>query len=207
MQALLHQCPRPAAGHRCPVLLPGTPGHSRESLHPCLVGSLLLSFGSWCTQGFVCVLQEPVSPVLCKFWQICGRVNGDVFQKGLCHTQIYCTESPCPCPCSSPQLTCTSAGDTQTQFWLNLCGFSVSWCTQGLFQSSECHWWVWGLILNMISPLLLSCWGFSFAIEHGVSFFCGIQHYAVVILEFLQEKMSTHPSILPSWRMYICGFG
>ena len=31
------------------------------------VGSLLLSLGSWCTQGFVHVLQESVSPVLCKF--------------------------------------------------------------------------------------------------------------------------------------------
>ena len=32
------------------------------------------------------------------------------------------------------------------------------------------------MILNMISPLLLSCWGFSFALGHGVSFFGGIQH-------------------------------
>ena len=33
------------------------------------------------------------------------------------------------------------------------------------------------LILNMISPLLPSCWGFSFALGCGVSFFGGIQHY------------------------------
>ena len=32
-----------------------------------LVRSLLLSPGSWCAQGFVCALQESVSPVLCKF--------------------------------------------------------------------------------------------------------------------------------------------
>ena len=32
------------------------------------MGSLLLSPGSWCTQGSVCALQEPHSPVLCKFW-------------------------------------------------------------------------------------------------------------------------------------------
>ena len=31
------------------------------------VGFLLLSPGSSCTQGFVCVLQESVFPVLCKF--------------------------------------------------------------------------------------------------------------------------------------------
>ena len=31
------------------------------------MGTLLLSPGSWCTQGFVCALQESVSPVLRKF--------------------------------------------------------------------------------------------------------------------------------------------
>ena len=45
-----------------------TPGHSQASLGQSLVGSLLLSPGSWCAQGSVCALQESVSPVLCKFW-------------------------------------------------------------------------------------------------------------------------------------------
>ena len=84
-----------------------------------------------------------------------------------------------PCPCSSPLLTHTSAGDTQTQFWLSLCGVSGSWCTQGLFESSKSLWRVWGLIINAIFPLLPSCWGFSFALGHGVSFFDGIQHSPV----------------------------
>ena len=54
--------PNPAAHlHQC------TPRHSRASLAQSRVGSLLLSPGSWCTQGFVCSLQESVSPVLCKF--------------------------------------------------------------------------------------------------------------------------------------------
>ena len=26
-------------------------------------------------------------PVLCKIWQLCGVVNGDLLQEGLCHTQ------------------------------------------------------------------------------------------------------------------------
>ena len=30
-------------------------------------------------------------------------------------------------------------------------------------------WCIWDLNLNMISPLLQSCWGFSFALGHGVS--------------------------------------
>ena len=45
-------------------------------------------------------------PVLCKFWQLCGGINGDVLQEGLCHPQVCCTQSPCPC--SSPLLTRTS---------------------------------------------------------------------------------------------------
>ena len=35
-----------------------TPGHSRASLIQFLMGTLLLSPGSWCAQGFVCALQE-----------------------------------------------------------------------------------------------------------------------------------------------------
>ena len=84
------------------------------------------------------------------------------------------------------------------------------WCLQGLFEPSECLWWVWSLILNAIFPLLPFCWGFSFALWCGVSFLVGsnillltvVQQW-VVILEFLQEKMSTHPSTLPSSSIYL----
>ena len=89
-------------------------------------------------------------------------------EEHLCYTQVYCTQSPCPC--SSPLLMCTSTGDTQTQFWLGLCGVSGSWCTQSLFEPSKHLWYVWGLILNRILPLLPSCWHFSFAHGCGVSF-------------------------------------
>ena len=58
----------PAAGCHRPAALSETPGHSQAGLGQSLVRSLLLSPGSWCAQGFVCVLQESVSPVLCKFW-------------------------------------------------------------------------------------------------------------------------------------------
>ena len=94
-------------------------------------------------------------PVLYKFWQLCGGVNGDLLQEGLCHTQVYFTQSPFPH--SSPLLTHTFSGDTQPQFLLRLCGVSGSWCAQGMFEPSECLWCVWGLILNTVSPLLLSC--------------------------------------------------
>ena len=46
-------------------------------------------------------------------------------------------------------------------------------------EPSERLWQVWGLILNAILPLLLSCWGFSFALGRGVSFFDGIQRSPV----------------------------
>ena len=58
----------PAASH-CRLTPPlETPGHSWACLGQFLVGSLLLSPGSWCTRGFICALQESISPLLCKFW-------------------------------------------------------------------------------------------------------------------------------------------
>ena len=56
-----HSAPSPAAGHRQPTPPAGTPEHTRASLGQSCVGSLLLSPGSWCTQGSVCGLQESVS--------------------------------------------------------------------------------------------------------------------------------------------------
>ena len=52
--------PDPTTGHHQPTPPPETPGHSQASLGQSLVESLLLSPGSWCTQGFVCALQEPL---------------------------------------------------------------------------------------------------------------------------------------------------
>ena len=145
---------------------PETPRHSWASLGQFLVGSLFLSPGSWCAQGFVCAYQESVSPVLGKFWQLYGMVNGDLLQEGLCHTQVCCTQGPC----GWPLLTCTSTGDIHT---LKGRSCSVSVESPGahkvLFVSSEHLWRVWGLILNMIFPLLPSC--FSFALGCGVYFF------------------------------------
>ena len=54
---------------------------------------------------FCLCLPRVYFPVLCKFWQLYGGVNGDLLQEGLCRTQVCCTQSPCPC--SSPPLTRT----------------------------------------------------------------------------------------------------
>jgi hypothetical protein len=123
--------PSPAAGHHQPLPPPETRGHSWASLGQSIVGSLLLSPGSWCAQGSVCALQESISPVLCKFWQPYGGVIGHLLQEGLCHTQV-CRTQPYPgllqlepLPRGSPLLTRTSTGDTQTQFCLSLWGLWV----------------------------------------------------------------------------------
>ena len=65
-----------------------------------------------------------------------------------------------------------------------------------------------GLILNVILPLVPSCWGFPFALGRGVSFFGGIQHAPVDgcsvasgnfgVLAGEDECMSFYSAIL--WR-------
>ena len=75
------------------------------------------------------------------------------------------------------------------------------------FEPFEHLWWVWGLILNANLPLLPSFWGFSLPLDVGHLFLVGcnillsmvVQQW-VVILEFSQEKMNTHPSTLPSCK-------
>ena len=158
----------PAAGPSRPMPLPETPGHSQASLDQSLVGPLLLSPGFWYAQGFICAL-ESVSPVLCKFWRLCGGVNGGLLSpRGLMSYPGLLHQSPWPC--STSLLICISTEDTQMQFQLSLCWVSGSWCTQVLIEPSEHLWQVWGLIINDISPLLPPYWGFSFSLGCGISF-------------------------------------
>ena len=117
------KAPNPAAGHHQPMPPPESTGHSQASLGQSLVGSLLLSPGSWCTQGFVCAIEESVSPVLCKFWQLYGGVDGNLLQEGLCHTQVCCTQSSCPC--GRPLLTRTPQSCSNTVLSQSLWGLWV----------------------------------------------------------------------------------
>jgi len=57
-QTLIFSAPDPMAGQCRPTPPPEPPGHSQGHLGQSLVGSLLLSPGSWRAQGFVCALQE-----------------------------------------------------------------------------------------------------------------------------------------------------
>ena len=43
-------------------------------------------------------------PVLCKFWQRYGGVNGNLLQEDLYHTHVCYTQSPCPCNRPLPYL-------------------------------------------------------------------------------------------------------
>ena len=164
-------------------------------------------------QGFVCALQESVSSVLCKFWQLYGGFNEYLLQEELCHTQVCFTQSPCHW--GRPLLTHTSTGDSQTEFWLSFCGVSWSWCIQGLFELSERLWHVRGLSLSVTLPLLPSCWGFSFALGCGVSFMGGIQYSPVNVcsaascnfgvLTGKDECTSFYYTILKSQSLWLCG--
>ena len=66
-RTVVFSAPDPTAGHSRPMPLPETPGHTgKPSSISCGVSAP--SAGSWCTQGFVCALQESVSGVLWKFY-------------------------------------------------------------------------------------------------------------------------------------------
>ena len=154
-------------------------------------GSLFLSSGSWCAQGLF-VPPKSLFPQSCVS---SGRVG----------LMVTSSKRAYVIPRSAtPRVHAPVAGhcrpvplqETLKHFWLSLCGVSGSWCTQGLFEPSEHLWWVRGLILNVISPLLPCRWSFSFALDVGYLFLVEsnslqsmVVHQWVVVLEFSQERM------------------
>ena len=127
-----------------------TPGHSWESLRQSLLGLLLLSLGSWCTQGFVCVLQGSVSPVLfeyCNQIPLASKVKFPGDSQSLC--QI-------------PRLGSLTQGSEPSQQWENslVLLFSSLWVT---------HLEGMGFDLIVVAPLLPSHCGY-FVFGLGVSF-------------------------------------
>ena len=103
-------------------------------------------------------------PVLCKFWQVYSGVNGDLLQE-----VIPTLRAPVPVA-GHCQLVLSSVHrrHSNTVLSQSLWGLQVLVHIK-LFEPSEHLWQVWGLILNVNSPFLSSCWGFSFALGHGVS--------------------------------------
>ena len=115
--------PDPAAGHHPPMPTKGSWALTGKSGSVSCGVTAPFSWVLVHTRFYLCP-SSVYFPVLCKFWWLYGGVNGDLLQEGLCHTQVCCTQSPRPC--GSPLLTRTSAGDTQTEIWLSLCGVSGS---------------------------------------------------------------------------------
>ena len=143
--------------------LPETPRHPQASLVQSPAWSLLFSPG-FLVHKVLLYPPRVYFPVLCKFWQLYVVANGNLLQEGLCHTQVCCTQSPCPC--GRPLLTHTPTGDAQTEFCLNLCRIPGPWCAEGSFEPSEHLWREWGLILNVNLLLLPCCSSFSFALGY-----------------------------------------
>ena len=121
----------------------------------------------WCNCSLVCGLSA---------WGLHRGINDDLLQEDLCH--ILCLQGLRQAEPLSPwQATADQTLQGRSD--------SVSVGSLGpgahkvLFELSEHLWWVWSLILNTVSPLLLSCWSFSFALGCGISFFHGIQHSPV----------------------------
>ena len=109
----------PAAGHCQPMPLPDTPRHSQASQGQSLWVHCSFLLGPGAHKVFLWVLQEPISPVLCKFWQLCGGVNGDLLQEGLCYPQVCCTQSPCPLWQATAELClCRRHSNTHRQYIL-----------------------------------------------------------------------------------------
>ena len=87
-----------------------SPTLQQATVNPCLCQRLLDTHRQvwaslWVTAPFSLVLvctrcslcpPRVYFPVLCKFWQLCGGLSGDLLQEGLCHVQGCCTQSPCP---------------------------------------------------------------------------------------------------------------
>ena len=86
--------------------------------------------------SFCLCLPRVCFPVLCKFWWLCGGVNGNL---PYAIPRFADPESlPLWQSTTDPYLH-----RRQSEFCLSLCGVSESWCTQGLFEPSEhCSRWI-----------------------------------------------------------------
>ena len=135
---------------------PKTPGHLQASLGQSLGVTAPFSWVLAHTKFCLCP-PRVCFPVLCKFWWLYGGVNGDLFQEGLCHTQVCCTQSTCPS--GSPLLTLTSTATFVDEKWdlrwQGLWSFGVGysrnsshgslWVFSGL-QTSSFSWPIWLLL-------------------------------------------------------------
>ena len=134
-----------------PPLTQAFPGDFQTPTGKSPVGSLFLSPWSSCTK-FCCALQESISQ---------SYVSSGSSIVGLMTTsskRTYAIPTPrAPVP-ATDHCRPVPPQETLKHISLCLCGVPGSWCTQGLFEPSECLWQECSLILNTNSLLLLPCW-------------------------------------------------
>ena len=164
------QCPQSCSRPPLTHSLPETPGHSRESLGQSLVGSLLLSPGSWCLQDSACALQESISQSCVSFGSSLVGLMVTSSKRAYATPTSAAPRAPVPVAVYHPHIL--------PQEMLKHSSVSVSVGSlgpgsQGLFEPSEHLWQECGLILNVNLLPQLSCWGFSFALGCGVSIWGG----------------------------------
>ena len=171
----------------CTVAL-SAPDPQQATTDPCICWRLLGSHGQvWVSLfwGHCSFLLGPGAhkvlfvPSKSLFPQSCVNSNGSMV--GLMATSskrayaIVRSAAPrVPAPVAGCCWPTPPHSSTQRHVWLTLCG--APGMHKVFFEPSEHLWWVWCLILNVILPLLPSCWGFSFALGCGVSFFGRIQN-------------------------------
>ena len=146
-----------------------------------------------------------------------GGANGDLLWEDLGHMP-HLPGRLLPCPQGRPLLTRVSEGDPQTPKGRagSVCyesHLSFPWVlvTQDFVCALQASWQVWGLILNVIAPLLLSWCGFSLAIIHGVSFFGGFHILLSIVVQQTicdfdvltgeGERISFYSTILVSYAL------
>ena len=148
--------PDSVAGHQQPTPLPETPGHSQAAF----------LWGSWCTQGFVCTLQESVSQSCVSSVDSMVGLMVTSFKRAYAIPRSAVPRAPAPAavhcwPIPLQETLKHSSGSVSVE--------SLGPGAYKVCLSPQHFCWVWGLILNVISQLLPSCWGFSFALGRGVS--------------------------------------
>ena len=132
--------PNPATDHCQPTSLPETPGHSQASVAQSLLGSLILSPGSWCTQAFVCA-PKTLFPQSCvssgsSMMGLVASSTGAMPHPGLLHPE------PLPLQSTADPYLCRRHSNTVLS--QSLCGFWVLVHT-GTFEPSEHLRQVWSL--------------------------------------------------------------
>ena len=126
--------PDPVAGHCRPMPLPGTLGHSRANLGQSLVGSLLLSLGSWSAQGLF-VPSKSLFPQL--LYNVCNQIplaSKVKFPEG--------SQSLCQIPRLSNLLSPSTFLTVWEFIWYDCsaaCGLSAQWLYGGVTFSKRAY--------------------------------------------------------------------